>query len=73
VELDSELRRATTILERCAKAMPRIPLEPSSDHIKSIGQAMVNVFEIQKRIYELRPELIPNFLKNKIPSNKGQT
>ena len=61
--LDFELRRASEILDSCATMIRDIPLDPTHHHIKKIGDALTIVFEIQLRIYALRPELMPAVLK----------
>ncbi len=70
-QLDAELRRAAEILDQCANMIRDLPLEPSRQHIRKIGDALTNVFEIQHKIYEVRPDLMPEFLKER-PSPRSE-
>ncbi len=61
--LDSQLRQAAKLLNDCAKLIRDIQLD-SKSNIRRIGEALVNVFEIQNQIYERRPDLTPDHLKD---------
>jgi hypothetical protein len=62
-QVEAELRLAAQILDRCAGMIRDVPIEPRGEHIKRIGTALANVFDIQHAIYGLRPDLMPASLK----------
>ena len=60
--LNELLTEAASKLDRAANLVRDLNLSPE-DNIKKIGEALVNVFEIQHQIFALRPDLKPDFLK----------
>ncbi|MBU1191967.1 MAG: hypothetical protein KKE76_09660 [Gammaproteobacteria bacterium] len=62
---------AAKTLDKAAREIRDTPLEPSKEHILRIGQALSNVFEIQHKIYELRPDLKPAYLDEKSKNPEG--
>jgi hypothetical protein len=62
-ELDNQLTAAGMLLDAAAGAIRDCPLTPTQEHIRRIGEALSNVFEIQHAIYELRPDLKPGILR----------
>jgi len=64
--LDELLSRAAKLLERAAGQIRDLPLEPTGKNIKLIGKSLANIFDIQQLIYEIKPELTPEYLK-KVP------
>jgi hypothetical protein len=59
--LDATLRAAASILDNAAGQIRDAALSPTREHIGSIGQALAHIFEIQNAIYQLRPELEPQY------------
>ena len=64
------LSDAAKKLDQAAQEIRDAPLEPAKEHIRRIGEALANVFEIQHQIYESRPDLKPAHLK-KASKNAG--
>lgn len=60
-DLHQRLRVAASLLDGAASQIREIPLSPTSQHIHSIGEALVSIFEIQSAIHQLRPELVPEY------------
>ena len=44
-----------------------IPLNPSKEHISTIGKALSLIFDIQRQIYNIDPKLKPEYLKRPSP------
>jgi hypothetical protein len=63
-ELDDQLTAAASILDMAAVTIRDCPLEPTQDHIRRIGEALASIFDIQRAIYEKRPDLKPGILRN---------
>ena len=59
--LDEMLRLAASTLDVAAAVIRDAGLGPERN-IKKIGEALINIFEIQHEIYALRPDLRPDFL-----------
>lgn len=55
--LHQRLRAAAFLLDGAATQIRDVPLSPTKQHIRSIGEALVCIYEIQGAIYKLRPEL----------------
>lgn len=62
-EMDNLLRRGTRLIDSAAKLV--IPAGMHKKNIRRLGEALVKVFEVQDKIYDYRPELLPHFLKNR--------
>jgi len=62
-ELDNQLTVAAWLLDASAGTIRDCPLDPSKEHIRRVGDALANIFDIQRAIYELRPDLKPGFLR----------
>ncbi len=60
--LDARLRQATRLLDICATSIVDLKLGPEKG-LRRIAEAMLEVFDIQNEIYKLRPDLMPDFLK----------
>lgn len=60
--LNKILTDAALSLDSAAHMVRDLKLSPETN-IKKLGQALVDVFEIQNEIYALRPDLKPGFSK----------
>lgn len=60
--LDGLLRDAGKLLNQASHEIRDIGLAPERN-VRAIGEALVKMFEIQRQIYEQRPDLTPTFLK----------
>src|SRR5438874_5328292 len=63
-ELDTQLVAATHLLDLAAATIRDCPLQPTSEHIRRIGEALAQVFDIQRAAYEKRPDLKPAVLRD---------
>ena len=59
--LDERLRKVAEILDRCARLIVDLDLN-THQNLKRIGEALRRIFEIEGEIYELRPDLTPEYL-----------
>ncbi len=59
--LNDQLTKSAKLLDACADLIRDLELSPG-DNITRIGEALVNIFEIQRQIYEQRPDLAPDYL-----------
>jgi hypothetical protein len=55
--LHQRLRVAASLLDEAASQIRDVPLSPTKKHIRSIGEALASIIEIQSAICKLRPEL----------------
>lgn len=46
-------------LDRCARLIRDVELDPVKENIRRIGHALSDIFEIQNEIFKLKPELMP--------------
>jgi hypothetical protein len=69
--INEKLRKAAEELDQAAYEIRDFPLEPTKQHIRGIGEALANVFEIQHEIYRLRPDLQPDHLSKEAPDSDG--
>ena len=60
--IDRLLTVAGKLLDHAATEVRDANLEPVREPIERIGRALTEIFEIQHRIYALRPELTPSHL-----------
>ena len=60
--LDHRIHRASRILDDCAGLIRDLELSPQQN-IRRIGESLATIFEIQREIYRLRPDLMPEYLK----------
>jgi hypothetical protein len=60
-DLHQTLNLAASLLDRCAGQIRDAALSPTKEHIHSIGEALVCIYDIQRAIYKLRPELEPQY------------
>lgn len=56
------LRVASHLLDQAATEVHEAQLEPTSENIEGIGRALLEVMEVQRRIFAERPELRPKTL-----------
>ena len=54
---------AARLIDTASGEIRDAPLEPVTENIEHIGGALASIFEVQHRIYALRPELTPEYLK----------
>lgn len=55
--LHARLRLICGLLDGAAGIIRNVPLSPTNEHIRRIGESLASVYEIQRAIYKLRPEL----------------
>lgn len=67
--INEKLLIAVENLDQAASEIHNLPLEPANQHIRGIGEALANVFQIQHEIYRQRPDLQPDFLGNEEPDS----
>jgi hypothetical protein len=67
--LDHRLEKAVRILGDSAGLIR--DLELGKENIRRTGEAIASIFEIQRVIYEQRPDLMPEFLKVKPGEHAG--
>ena len=70
-ELNSQLAKAAALLDSAAATIRDAQFHPTSEHIGRVGQALAAVFAVQHAIYELRPDLMPPFLRGKSESSEA--
>jgi hypothetical protein len=63
-ELDHQLVAARHLLDLAAATIRDCPLQPTREHIGRIAEALAQVFDIQRAIYEKRPDLTPGVLRD---------
>ena len=73
--LHGRLDSAAMLLDEAAGEIRDIPLDPAKPNIRRIGEALGQIFDIQREIYRDKPELIPTSLwelhgANADPSNE---
>ena len=56
------LRVASHLLDQAATEVHATGLEPVQDNVEHIGRALIEVIEVQRRIYDEQPELAPKSL-----------
>ena len=54
---------ATTLIDKAAAEIRDAKLEPVRENIEKMGRALAEIFEVQHKIYAIRPELTPPHLK----------
>lgn len=60
--LHNLLRVASHLLDQAAAEVRTADLAPLSDNIEGIGRALIELIEVQRRIYARQPELQPKSL-----------
>jgi hypothetical protein len=60
-ELDEMLKSAASTLDAPAAVVRDLGLTPQRN-VKRIGEALINIFQVQHEIYAIRPDLRPDFL-----------
>ena len=60
--LDRQLAMSSSILGDCAALIRDLDLN-AHENIRRIGETLQRLFAIQRQIYELRPDLTPEYLK----------
>jgi hypothetical protein len=59
--LHHQLRVAAGLLDSAASLVRDVPLEPTSEHIQRIGEALVSLAEIRQAVGKVRPDLGPSY------------
>jgi hypothetical protein len=59
---------AARLLDQAASEIRDAALEPVHDNLQHVGSALVEIFEIEKRIHALRPQLMPAYLNEPSPT-----
>lgn len=62
------LSEAAKTLDLAASEIRDAPLEPAKENISRVGEALTKIYEVQLHIYESRPDLKPDYLKEPIKS-----
>jgi hypothetical protein len=57
------LQEAVERLEKAAHEIRDFPLEPRSDHIHRVAEALTQIFEIQYHLFAIQPTLTPSEMK----------
>lgn len=65
--INENLRVAAEKLDQAANEIHDLPLEPTEQHVRAIGEALGNIFQIQHEIYVLRPDLQPDYFRKETP------
>ena len=60
--LDELLTMAASKLDAAASMIRDLSFS-SEANVRKLGEALVNIYEIQHNIYKVRPDLRPDFLK----------
>ena len=74
--LDKRLHKASKLLEGCAELIRDLDLN-KHENIRRIGEALMRIFDVQREIYQERPDLTPDNLKeppqggNQMPKGRG--
>jgi hypothetical protein len=66
-QLAERLEVAAQLLNAAAEDIRDLPLDPVGQRLREVGEALANIHEIQHAIFTLRPELQPEFLREKSP------
>ena len=61
------LKLAANLLDAAATEIRDAEFEPRRENIENIGRALVEIFEIQHRIHDSRPDLKPEHLNESSP------
>ena len=64
-ELTDRLSLVCKLLDRAAEDVRDLEPELAGMYIRTLGEAMVKVFEVQRAIFAVRPDLEPAFLREK--------
>lgn len=70
--LNESLTKAAKSLDKAAGQIRDLSLEPTSKNIRLIGESLANISDLQHLIYEIKPELTPEFLKTVPPYPRKQ-
>ncbi len=57
--INEKLNFAVQSLDQAATEIHELPLQPTGKHLRLVGEALANVFQIQQEIRRLRPDLEP--------------
>jgi hypothetical protein len=68
--LNETLCAAARILDNAATEIRDIPLDPTRENISTIAKALSLIFDIQRQIYQVEPNLEPEYLKRPSPYPK---
>ncbi|QSI28141.1 hypothetical protein GNX71_00525 [Variovorax sp. RKNM96] len=62
---------AARLLDSAASEIRDAKLEPVRDNISQIGHFLAGIFEIQQKVYALRPDLKPAYLSEPSPHSES--
>ena len=65
--IDLTLAAVSGMLDETAGDLRDAKLEPTSEHLRRIGRALVEIGEIRRAIFAVRPDLEPNWIKAERP------
>ncbi len=68
--INNLLEESRRLLNEAAGQIRDLPLDPQKPNIRHIGNALVEITEIQIQIYALRPDLEPFYLKGPLSNPK---
>jgi hypothetical protein len=66
--INNRLLVASRLLDQAAEEIRDAQFAPTRGNIEHIGKALSEIFELQHKIYEVMPELKPNYLNEESPS-----
>jgi hypothetical protein len=70
-DLHNKLRVAAALLDNAAGEIRDLPLAPTKQNVRHIGEALASIFEIMRAIYAVRPDLTPAALKEGGPPSEA--
>jgi hypothetical protein len=62
---------AAMLIDKAAGEIRDAKFEPIGENIERMGRALGEVFDVQHKIYALRPDLAPEYLKEPNPFSEG--
>ncbi len=72
-EIDRKISKTTKPLDDIASVVRDSGLKPRRKNIKRIATALTYIFEVQHEAWRADPNLVPNWLKGKVDTEKGKT
>lgn len=63
-QLNNLLSQAADLLDEAGNQVRDLQVN-SEENLRKIGEALVNIFEIRMQIFKQRPDLTPDYLKEK--------
>jgi hypothetical protein len=72
-KLDRTLALAAKAVDDAAASIAEEGLEPVKDNISKLGQALGLIFDVQRALYSIRPDLEPEVLRERSPYPPGES